>query len=86
MEAPYYLFLIAYAVAFLVYAFFGFFNVYHMVRFGFFDFIGKVHTALLAGVVIAIIFVTGLLLNNVPWTGSFTVFDLDVSNLTYERL
>lgn len=86
MEVPYYLFLIVYAVAFLIYAFFAFFNVYHMVRFGFFDFIGKLHTVLLFGVVIAIIFVTGLLLSSVPWTGSFTVFDLDVSNLTYERL
>ncbi|MBU0670784.1 MAG: hypothetical protein ABH835_01590 [Patescibacteria group bacterium] len=77
MEIPYYIFLIIYLIGLGVYFFISFFNVYHIVRFGFFDFSGKLNTFLYFGVVAAILFVTFLLLKDVNW---FDTIPLNIGN------
>lgn len=82
MEIPYYIFLLIYVVILAFYAIFIFFSVYHMMRFGFFDFVAKVHTIMFTGVIIVILTFTFILLRNVPWTESFPLFDqLSLSSL-----
>jgi len=86
MQIPYYSFAIIYVVSLLFYAIFLFFNFYHMVRFGFFDFVGKLQTAMLAAVVVIILFFTGLFLRDVDWTESFMLFDSSSLNDLTEKL
>ena len=75
MAIPYYILGIVYLGALLMYFVMAFFNVYHMIRFGFFDFVGKIHTLLLACIVALIVFFTILFLRNVNWLDSFVLFD-----------
>ncbi len=75
MEIPYYIFLLVYAVILAFYGIFAFFSIYHMVRFGFFDFVAKAHTTMLAGVILVILVFTFILLRNVPWTESFPLLN-----------
>lgn len=75
MEIPYYIFPLVYAVVLIFYAVFVFFSIYHMIRFGFFDFVAKAHTAMLMGVIFVIFVFTVILLRNVPWTETFPLFN-----------
>lgn len=75
MEIPYYIFPLVYAVVLLFYTVFVFFSIYHMIRFGFFDFVAKAHTAMLMGVIFVILVFTLILLRDVPWTESFPLFN-----------
>lgn len=86
MHIPYYSFAIIYVVVLVFYAIFLFFNFYHMVRFGFFDFVGKLQTAMLAAVVVIILFFTGLFLRDVDWLDSFSLFDGSSFNDLKEKL
>lgn len=75
MEIPYYVFDIVFAAVLLLYFIFVFFSVYHMVRFGFFDFVAKLHTIMLLSVIVVILTFTAILLRNVHWTDTFSIFD-----------
>lgn len=83
MDIPYYVLGIIFLVGLLLYFAFAFFNVYHMVRFGFFDFIGKTHTLLLACVVGVVLFFTILFLKDVLWYDSFTIFSITQEQLPF---
>ena len=54
----------------------SFFNLYHIIKFGFFDFTGKLNTGIFACLSIAIFFITFLLLKDVAWLDTFTFMDL----------
>ena len=79
MAIPYFIFLIIYLVGILVYFFFAFFNIYHIIRFGFFDFSGKLNTFLYFGVVIGILAITFLLISNIDW---FDTLPIDLGGIT----
>ncbi len=68
MSFPYYLLLLVYGAA--VVGGIGFFglNLYHLIKYGFFDFSGKVQTFLIIGVMVVIIGFTFLFLQDVRWT------------------
>lgn len=79
MEIPYFIFLIIYLVGVLVYFFFAFFNIYHIIRFGFFDFSGKLNTFLYFGIILGILVITFLLLSDIDW---FNTLSLDFGGIT----
>lgn len=67
MEIPYFFLLLLYALLLLVYFVFAGFNVYHVVRFGFFDPVAKLMTfGYLFSIVVVLIF-TALLLWGIDW-------------------
>lgn len=84
MEIPYYVLGIIYLIALLIFFGFAFVNVYHMVRFGFFDFTGRMHTLLMACVVAVVLFFTILFLKDVAWTENFSVFNMDFEELSFD--
>lgn len=73
MDIPLWIFLGIYLVALAVYLFFAFFNIYHMVRFGFFDFLGKLNTILYIGVVVTVLIITFVLVFDTPWLDSVPI-------------
>ncbi|OGY87320.1 MAG: hypothetical protein A2233_01300 [Candidatus Kerfeldbacteria bacterium RIFOXYA2_FULL_38_24] len=74
MQIPLYIFLILYGVIFSVYLVWTFFNLYHIIKFGFFDFTGKVNTLLFVGFSLVILSVTYFLLKDIVWTDSLMLF------------
>lgn len=82
MEIPFYILLIIYLVGVLTFLVVTFFNVYHLLKFGFFDFTGKLNALVFIGFSVAVIIVTVLLLWNVSWLDTFDLFNVfsDVSN------
>ncbi len=82
MDIPYYIFAIIYIIILVLYFAFVFFSVYHMIRFGFYDFVAKLHTALLASVVAVVLIFTMLFLRDIQWAETFSVLD----NLTTVEL
>lgn len=75
MEIPYYIFLIIYAVGIIALMSGFWLHFYHIQKFGWFDFSAKVNTALFIGVTIIVIVITALLLKEVPWTETFSIFE-----------
>lgn len=73
MNIPLWIFLAIYLLALGVYLFFAFFNIYHMVRFGFFDFLGKMNTILYIGVTVVILVITFMLVFDTPWLDSVPI-------------
>lgn len=71
MEIPYYILLIIYLIGLGAFFIWGFFNMYHIVKFGLFDFAGKIHTFFFIGITISILIVSFLLLKDVPWFDTF---------------
>lgn len=47
-----------------------------MVRFGMFDFSGKLNTGIFIGFTVLILLATGLLLYSVPWADTFTIGEI----------
>ncbi|MFA6028115.1 MAG: hypothetical protein WC752_04285 [Patescibacteria group bacterium] len=74
MLIPYYSFGILYLVILAIFLFFLFLNMYHLVRFGFFDFSGKISTFLFISAWVIIFFFTWLLLKDVNWLDTFDMF------------
>lgn len=74
MLIPYYSFAIIYLIVVLCSVTFVGLNVGHMRRFGLFDFVGKLNTILVLGIMIIIVLLSGLFLITTPWTSSFNLF------------
>lgn len=83
MDIPYYILGIIFALGLLFYFSFAFFNVYHMIRFGFFDFVGKMHTLLLGCIVAVILVFTIFFLKDVVWYETFTIFSIPENQLPF---
>lgn len=80
MEIPLYVFFILYLCGIGVFLLWAFFNFYHLIKYGFFDFSGKLHGFMFIGFSIVVIAITILLLKDVPWfdTISFgSIIDAD---------
>lgn len=64
---PFYFLLIVYIVAILFGQFFFGVNLYHLTRFGFFDFTARLNTMLVGGVFIIVIVFSIVFLRQVDW-------------------
>ena len=83
MDIPYYSLAIVYLIVLLVYALALGFNLYHMVRWGLFNFTGKLNTFMVLGVMVCIIIFTGILLINVDWLSTFSPLQLTPNELNF---
>ena len=77
MSIPFLALAIGYGIGLLLYSLFMFFNIYHLVRFGLTDIVIKAHIVIMIAITIIVVIFSGLLVIEVDWTSSFTVFDLD---------
>jgi hypothetical protein len=68
--------MIAYLVGVGVFLLWTFFNVYHLVKYGLFDFTGKLNAFIFTGFTIVIFVLTALLLKDTPWFESVEVFKI----------
>ncbi len=73
MDLPYYVFGIVYLAILFIYVIILFFNLYHMMRYGFFDRVGKFNTILVTGAISVIIIITVILLWPVDWLETITI-------------
>lgn len=71
MEIPYFFFGIIYLVILGFYLILVFFNLYHLVRFGFFDFTGKLNLFIFCCAWLIILIFTWFFLRDVPWLDTF---------------
>ncbi|MFH1426006.1 MAG: hypothetical protein ABIG66_01075 [Candidatus Kerfeldbacteria bacterium] len=76
MEVPYYVLIIIYLLGIVVFMVWTFFNLYHLFKFGFFDFTGKLNAFIFIGFTAAVITVTIMLLSDIPWFDSFDLFGI----------
>lgn len=75
MELPFYALGLLYLVVLGFYCFMAFFNIYHLVKFGFFDFTGKINGLLFSGAWLIILFFTFFFLRKVEWFEYFDFFN-----------
>lgn len=76
MEIPYIVTLIIYSALLISIITLGLFNIWHMVRFGMFDFSGKLNTIIFIGFTVLVLGMTALLLYNVAWLDTFTISEI----------
>lgn len=76
MEIPYYILLILYLVGVGIFLVWMFFNLWHLFKFGFFDFTGKLNAFIFIGFSIVIFIITLLLLKDTPWFDTFNPMDI----------
>lgn len=76
MEIPFYVFLIIYFVALIVFFILSFYNLYHIQKFGFQDSPTKLMTILYFGIIFLILFFTLILLRKVDWQETFNPLDI----------
>jgi hypothetical protein len=67
MGMPFYFFLIVYVVALLFGVFFFSVSLFHLYRFGFFDFTAKLNTALVVGIFSIVVVFSIIFLWRVDW-------------------
>lgn len=83
MSIPYYVLGIIYLVIFTGYMLVLTFNLYHMIRWGLFNFTGRLNTSLVLSALVIIFVVTMVLLSQVDWFGTFSPFDVTVNNFDF---
>ena len=71
MQLPLWILLIPYVLLLFIFAFWLGLNIYHLIRFGLFDFTGKVTLLIFSSLSIITIGFTALLLYNTEWTDTF---------------
>lgn len=76
MDIPFLIILILYIILLVGIGVLALFNIWHMVRFGMFDFTGKLNTVVFVGFSIIILVLTVLLLINVNWFDTFAVGEI----------
>ena len=76
MSIPFYILLIIYLVGLFIFLIGTFFNVWHLIKFGFFDFTGKLNAIVFLLFTVIIIVLTFLLLQDVPWLDTFDLFSI----------
>lgn len=76
MELPYYILLIVYLVGIIVFMVWTFFNMYHLAKFGLFDFTGKLNAVIFIGFSVSVVAITILLLLDIPWFDTFNLFSI----------
>lgn len=82
MEIPYYVLVIPYLIGLLIFATLFIFDLYHIIKFGFFDFSGKINTLFFMAITGILLWFTFLLLKDISWFDTFLVSDIfSVDNL-----
>ena len=81
MLVPYYIFGILYLVILAVFFLTAFFNLYHLIKFGFFDFTGKLNTIIFTCAWAIILTFSFLFLKEVPWLESFDIIDETIGQI-----
>lgn len=76
MEIPLFTFLLLYLIGVALFLLWTFFNVYHIVKFGMFDFTGKLNLTIFICFSLIIFGMTALLLQDVPWLDSVNILEL----------
>jgi uncharacterized membrane protein len=76
MDIPFYTILIGYLLLLGVVLVLAFFNIYHMVRFGMFDFTGKLNTFIYVSFSLTFLILTFVLLLDVPWFDTFRIAEI----------
>jgi len=82
MDLPLFVLLIPYLLAIGIFFLWTFFNLYHIVRFGLFDFTGKLNTGIFMALTAILLFLTFLMLRTTPWLDTFPAF----TNFSIETL
>ncbi len=75
MAIPYYIFGIIYLIALVIAILFFAFNLYHLRRFGFFDFTALLATTITGCVLLIVNIFAVIFLYQIPWLESGQVFD-----------
>lgn len=86
MNIPFYTLLIIYLIGLLIFLVGTFFNVWHLVKFGFFDFTGKLNAIVFLIFTVIIIVLTFLLLQDVPWFDSFNLFAIPANLFNFDSV
>lgn len=73
MELPLFIFPLIYLVVFAIYLFFAGIHIYHVARFGFFDFRARLMTFAFIGSILLILGATAMLLAPVDWAGTLSL-------------
>ena len=76
MNIPFYFLFLLYLAGVGIFLLWSFFNVWHILKFGLFDFTGKLNLFIFAGFSFVVITITLLLLSNTPWLGTFNPVDM----------
>jgi hypothetical protein len=76
MQLPFWTLLIPYIALLIVFSFWLGLNVYHLVRFGLFDFTGKVTLLIFSGLSLITLGFAVLLLSETTWTDTFSLIDI----------
>ena len=77
MVIPIYIFGIIYLVGLVIDGIILFFLLYHMVRYGFFDALGKLNTLVVLIAMGLILVMTGIVLIPVDWSDSITILSVN---------
>lgn len=75
MNIPFYFLLLGYLVGIGIFLLWSFFNVWHILKFGLFDFTGKLNLFIFVGFSFIVITITLLLLSSTPWFETFNPID-----------
>jgi hypothetical protein len=81
MEIPYYIFGLIYVLVLAGFAVFFLVTLYHMARFGLFDFIGKMNTLLVSSIVLSCLIITVILLSPINWFASVAPFQVTMDDI-----
>lgn len=76
MFVPYWVVLLPFVLAVVIYIFLMGLNVYHLMKFGFFDFAGKLNLFTFSLLSVVVIGFAALFLSNVEWTNEFDLLQL----------
>lgn len=76
MELPFWILLVPYIIFLFIFALWLSLNIYHLVRFGFFDFTGKMTLFLFGSLSLITIIFTFLILSGTVWTDTFNLLDI----------
>jgi len=76
ISIPLYIILIPYALFLLGFAFFGFFAIYHLIRFGFRTFSNFLMMFVFLGVTIIILFISYQMISEINWFNEVQILEL----------
>jgi hypothetical protein len=83
MQLPFWILLIPYILLLCVFAFWLGLNIYHLVRFGLFDFTGKVTLLIFSSLSIITIGFTALFLYDTDWTDTFNPIEIPAAIIPF---
>lgn len=80
-QIPFYSLLIIYSLFLLLFFLFAFFDLYHMIKFGHWDYSGFFMTFIFIGGIVIILFLTWQYGSQIDWSQSFNLFESNFKNI-----